>query len=122
DPGLRAKVLPRIRQGIVQTYERMLHLPAGIFALKVRPLLASGDPRFGLPPVEDQLVVTPEDVRAWLEPAFTHGALEVAIVGDIDIEATIALAARTIGALPERREKPPFTEARQVRFPSPPPH
>lgn len=122
DPGLRAKVLPRIRQGIVQTYERMLHLPAGIFALKVRPLLASGDPRFGLPPVEDQLAVTPEDVRAWLEPAFTHGALEVAIVGDIDIEATIALAARTIGALPERREKPPFTEARQVRFPSPPPH
>ena len=114
-------MLPRIRRNIVQSYERMRHVPGGIVALEVRPLLASGDPRFGVPPVEQMLAVTPGDVRTWLTPVFTTGALEVAIVGDLDVEQTIALASRTLGALPARAEKPAFTAARKVVFPTPPP-
>lgn len=121
DPGLREDVLPRIRKSIEQNHERMLHVPGGIVQLQVRPLLASGDPRFVTPPVEKQLAVTPADVRAWLTPILQRGALEVAIVGDIDIDQTIAFAARTLGALPKRDEKPAFAAARVVKFPTPSP-
>ncbi len=121
DPGLREDVLPRIRKSIQQGYERMLHVPGGVVQLEISPLLGSGDPRFGMPPVEKQLAVEPDDVRAWLTPVFARGALEMAIVGDIDIDQTIALAARTIGALPQREAKPSFDDARVVKFPDPPP-
>lgn len=117
DPGLREQVLPRIRHSVRQAYERMVHTPGGIAAMRVEPLLGSGDPRFGVPPLDRVLAVTPTDVRAWLTPALSSGALEIALVGDLDVEQTIALAARTLGALPARREKPPFTEARAVRYP-----
>ena len=46
-----------------------------------------------------------DEVKAWLTPQFAHGALEVALVGDLDIEASIAAAAQTIGALPAARRE-----------------
>ncbi len=121
DPGLRSEALMRVRRSLEQDYNRLRHVPRGVAQLHIPPLLASGDPRFGLPPLERLLAVTPDEVRAWLTPIIEDGALEVAIVGEIDIEATIELARRTLGALPPRAAKPPFDEARQVAFPAEPP-
>ncbi|MBE2214250.1 MAG: insulinase family protein [Opitutaceae bacterium] len=118
DPGLRDDALARVRRSFEQQYARLRHLPAGVAQVHIPPLLASGDPRFGIPPLERMLDVTPGDVRTWLAPIITDGALEVAIVGEIDIDATIELARRTLGALPPRRPKPSFAEARQVAYPA----
>jgi zinc protease len=46
--------------------------------------------------------------------------MEVAIVGDIDVDATIAAVAQTLGALPKREPKPTLTEAKVVKFPAQP--
>lgn len=121
DPGIRADALTRVRRGLEQNYNRLKHLPGGVAQLHIPPLLASGDPRFGIPPLDRLLGVSPDDVRAWLTPIIQDGALEVAIVGDIDVDATIELARRTLGALPPRASKPPFDEARHVAFPARPP-
>jgi zinc protease len=117
DPGLREDTLARIRRSIEQNFARLRHLPAGVAQLRIPPLLASGDPRFGIPPLERLLAVSSADVRNWLAPIVATGALEVAIVGEIDIDATIELARRTIGALPPRQPKPDFVEARAVFYP-----
>ena len=121
DPGMRTEALMRVRRGLEQEYNRLRHLPGGVAQLHIPPLLASGDPRFGLPPLERLLAVTPDDVRGWLAPIIADDALEVAIVGEIDIEATIELARRTLGALPPRRPKPAFEEERRVAYPAEPP-
>jgi len=42
-------------------------------------------------------------VRAWLDPILADAPLEVTLVGDLDVEQTIALAARTLGKLSARR-------------------
>ena len=120
DPGLRASALAQIRRATEESYERMQHIPAGIAQMEIPPLLASGDPRFGLPPLEDLLAVTVGDVGGWLKPLLQQGAMEVAIVGDLSIDETIEFASRTIGALPPRGEKPSFEEARKVTAPREP--
>jgi len=118
DPGLRDEALARVRRSFEQQYARLKHLPGGVAQLHIPPLLASGDPRFGIPPLERLLAVTPEDVRAVLAPIIANGALEVGIVGEIDIDATIELARRTLGALPPRQARPGFEEARRVAYPA----
>ena len=81
-------------------------------------LLADGDPRFGLPPKEVTLSRTLDEVKAWLAPQLANGPVEVALVGDLDIDATIAAVARTLGALPPRAARPALTAERQVSFPA----
>jgi len=61
-----------------------------------------------------------DELKAWLTPQLAHGPLEVALVGDLDIEASIAAAAKTIGALPSREAKPALTELKKVKFPAQP--
>jgi zinc protease len=46
--------------------------------------------------------------------------MEVAIVGDFDLDATIAAVAKTLGALPKRNPRPALEELRQVKFPAEP--
>jgi len=86
----------------------------------VARLLAGGDPRFGLPPREAMMARNLDEVRAWLAPQLAHGALEVSVAGDFDIDAAIDAAARTIGALPKRDPRPALDELRKVSFPSRP--
>jgi zinc protease len=49
----------------------------------------------------------------------SRGAFEVAIAGDIDVEAAIASVARTFGALAPRAPKPALADERKVFFPAP---
>jgi zinc protease len=86
----------------------------------VAGLLASGDPRFGLPAEAVLRARTIEELRAWLTPQFAAGAIELAIVGDLSAEATIAAVAQTFGALPQRAAKPAYTAERKVSLPAGP--
>ncbi|MBI3884703.1 MAG: insulinase family protein [Opitutae bacterium] len=120
DPGYRTEGQRQLRQFLAPFYTRLANTVEGPLQTDVPRLLASGDPRFGVPPQAAAVVRTNEEVKSWLAPEFTHGALEVAIVGDFDPAAVIAAAAQTFGALPARNAKPAYAAQRKVAFPAQP--
>jgi zinc protease len=120
DPGYRPEALRLAQKGIDQLYTGLAHTTSGPLQLEVPRLLANGDPRFGLPAKEVALSRTLDEVKAWLAPQLAHGAIEIALVGDLDIDATIAAVARTLGALPARAPRPALTSEHQVKFPDRP--
>ncbi|MDI1334855.1 MAG: insulinase family protein [Lacunisphaera sp.] len=120
DPGYRAESMRQVEKGAEQLYARLEHTPEGPLQLEAERLLASGDERFGLPAKDVMLARTLAELKAWLTPEFTKGPIEIAIVGDLDPDATIAAVAQTFGALPKRANKPAYKEARRVILPAAP--
>jgi zinc protease len=120
DPGYRPEALRTAQKELEQTYQTFKHTAAGPLETEIVNLLADGDPRFGLPPQEVMMARNLEELKAWLTPQLAHGALEVALVGDFDVEAAIAAAAKTIGALGPRDAKPDLPELKKVNFPKQP--
>jgi zinc protease len=120
DPGYRPEALREARKKEEQLYTMFKHTVFGPLTLEIAPLLANGDPRFGLPAQEITMARNLDELKAWLTPQLAHGALEVTLVGDLDIEASITAAAKTIGALPPREPKPALAELKKVKFPDKP--
>lgn len=120
DPGYRLEALRQAQKGIEQLYLSFEHTAQGPLSTEVPNLMANGDPRFGLPAKEVLMARTLDETRAWLTPQLTRGAIEVAVVGDLDIEAAIDAVAKTLGALPSREPKLVLTDLRKVSFPQKP--
>jgi zinc protease len=120
DPGFRPEADRQARKSLEDMYRSFEHTAGGPFTLEVARLIASGDPRFGLPGKDEMLKRNLAEAKAWVMPELGRGAMEVAIVGDIDIDATIAAVAQTLGALPKRDAKPALAEAKVVKFPTQP--
>ncbi len=120
DPGYRPEALRQAQKGLEQMYLGFAHTPNGPMSMEVANLIAGGDSRFGVPPKELMLARNFDEVRAWLTPQFAKGAIEVAVVGDLDADATIAAVAQTLGALPPREPKPALADLRKVSFPAQP--
>jgi zinc protease len=119
DPGYRPESIRVAQKGFEQLYLKLDHTPSGPLQRDLPLLLANGDPRFGLPPKSALLARTLAEERAWLTPQLAQGALEIALVGDLDVDATIAAVAKTFGALPPRSPKPALEAERKVSFPAP---
>ena len=120
DPGYRPEAMREATKRINEAYISFEHTIQGPLALGVPKLLASGDPRFGLPPQEQMMALNLDELKAWLAPQTGAAALEVTLLGDLDIDAAIAAAAKTIGTLPAREPKLPLDELRKVSFPKDP--
>lgn len=120
DPGYRPEALRQAQKGIEQLYLSFEHTAQGPLSTEVPNLLASGDPRFGLPAKEVLMARSLEEIRAWLTPQLTRGPLEVSVVGDLDVDETIDVVAKTLGALPSREPRVPLNELRRVSFPQQP--
>jgi zinc protease len=120
DPGYRPEAARQARKALDQLYTSFEHTAAGPYNLEIAPLLASGDPRFGLPPKEELLKRNLDEVKSWVTPQLATGALEIAIIGDLDLDATITAVAQTLGALPKRAPRPTLDDLRKVVFPSTP--
>ncbi|PTY05472.1 peptidase M16 [Opitutaceae bacterium EW11] len=119
DPGYRPESLRLAQKRFEPMYQQLQHTPSGPLQLEVPRILASGDPRFGIPQKPELMARTLEEEKAWLTPQFAQGPVEIAIVGDIDPEKTVEAAAQTFGALPKREPKPAYEEERRVAIPSP---
>ena len=120
-PGYRPEALDQYRQVIDSVYAENDHLLADALVSGASSFLSSGNPRFGTPPRETTSKLTLDDLKAWLAKPLSSGYMEVAIVGDVDPEQALALAAKTFGALPPRDAvKPAFAKERQVKFPTAP--
>ncbi|HUR57021.1 MAG TPA: insulinase family protein [Opitutaceae bacterium] len=120
DPGFRPEAARQAAKAIDQIYLSFAHTAGGPFTLEVARLLASGDHRFGLPAKEEVLKRNLGEVKAWVTPELQRGPIEVAIVGDIDLDATIEAVAKTLGALPKRDARRSLDALKNVKFPAQP--
>jgi len=120
DPGYRPEALRMASKEIDEFYRQLSHSIDGPLQSEVPRLLASGDPRFGLPPAEVTRSRTLAEEKAWLGPELSRGPIEIGVVGDIDPEAILSALSRTFGALPVRSPKPAYAAARQVSYPAQP--
>ncbi|MFM7751973.1 MAG: insulinase family protein, partial [Opitutaceae bacterium] len=120
DPGYRPEALRQVRTGMEQMYTGFEHTPNGPLSTEVARLIAGGDHRFGVPPRDVLMARNLDEVRDWLSPQLKRGAIEVAVVGDLDVEETINAVARTLGALPPRDPRPDLADLRRVSFPKEP--
>ncbi len=112
DPGVRPNVLALVKERYRQMVSQMNRTPEGMMELFGTRFLANGDLRFGLPGKEAVDAVTVDQITAWLAPYFDHAALEVSVVGDMDIEAVISAATTYLGTL-EKRQWIPLTASRK---------
>jgi zinc protease len=119
DPGFRPEGLHFARQQLEHRYAELGHSLEGPAESEVMRLLANGDSRFGLPTAETTLKYTLEDVKGWLAPQLGHGPIEIAMVGDLEIDAAIDVVAKTFGALPQRDARPALPAERQIALPQP---
>ncbi|MHB1141475.1 MAG: M16 family metallopeptidase [Sulfuricaulis sp.] len=85
-------------------------------------LFTGSDPRFA--PYEPELTdrLTREAAQAWLDRLLRQTPMEVAIVGDFDLERAIAHAGKYLGSLPKRPASDPELDARRRLRAVPGPH
>lgn len=117
-PGYREEGLTQFRQTVEIWYETLDATPQSVAGRDVPRLIRSGDPRFGIPSEEELLAHDFEAFEAMFRRAREEGAIEIGVVGDIDVDTVIDVVSRTFAALPERLAEPePFTDARNISFP-----
>jgi zinc protease len=128
DPAFREDAWQLALRRYQQTYQSMQQSVDGVMNLYGWRFLSGGDPRFGLPPADNLAGLAVGDLAQWIGGELRHGAMELSIVGDVDPEEVIHLAARYLGSLPARRDAsdaaalwpgPSFPEARQMEMPVP---
>ena len=118
-PGYRTEALERFRDGLGPMYLSLTRTPRGVLQSQVARFVHGGDPRFGVPDRDEVAKQTVADLKSWLAEPLATSYLEISIVGDFDVNAALAAVSSTFGALPTRQAvKPPYTEQRQVHFPS----
>lgn len=117
DPGYRPEGVARFRRGIDDFFASLNATPASAYSAAVGAILSGNDPRYSLQPREAYEALTFEALEAAIADRWANGALELALVGDLDEEAAIAAVAATLGALPPRETAfQPRDEARTRSF------
>jgi zinc protease len=118
DPGYRDEAFRQFNNKVDPIYNQLSHTPMGVLQDRVDKFLKSNDYRSGFPSRSDLEKITKNDVQSWLDPSLKKGYLEIGVVGDLDEEEIVEIAARTIGSLPERNKiKRKFKENRNILFP-----
>lgn len=119
-PAFRPEPIKHFQQSVEALYHSLDNTPRHVAHYRVGELLYSGDPRFFLAPKESIQRLGKEDLQGFMQQMLNESVIEITIVGDIDIDATIEAVAATFGALPPRDATPrPYTEERKVNFPGP---
>ncbi|TRD12639.1 insulinase family protein [Erythrobacter insulae] len=117
DPGYRAEGVERFRKGIDNFFETLRSTPGRAYSTAIGARLSDGDPRFSLQSKEDYLALDFPNLQSAIADRLRNGAVEIAMVGDLDEAAAIAAVASTIAALPPREaDFQPRSEARKRTF------
>jgi zinc protease len=117
DPGYRREGEERFRKGIENYFATLDATPSRALGTALGGILSDNDPRFSLQPKEAFLALNYAGLKAAIGDRLTGGAIELALVGDLDPDAAIAAVAATLGALPPREpEFLPREEARTRSF------
>jgi zinc protease len=105
-PGYRPEAERNWRQAQVLSWPRYDANAGAVWNNYVVRALAGGDKRFGSDPDDGDAFRSFVELKHYLTPALTRGAIEIAVVGDINEDEVIRLVAKTFGALPRRDEAP----------------
>jgi zinc protease len=105
DPGYRAQAEAQYRRNIANFFASQNATPENALSNALGGIISDADPRFTLQPEEAYLDLSFAKLREALSDRLAHGALELAVVGDFDEEEAIAIAGRTLGALPARESE-----------------
>jgi zinc protease len=73
-----------------------------------------------MPPRDVIMARNLEEMRAWLEPQLARGPVELAVIGDLDVDGVIAAVAKTLGTLPPRAPRQAPANQRRLSFPHQP--
>jgi len=120
DPGWRRGELTDIRNRVAYAYRQTTQEIVSGLALYRFAWTSGHDPRYSQPALGKVCNYSVADLRAWLGPQLAHGPVEIGLAGDFEVDAMIALAARTVGCLPARVAAPGLTAPRFVPVPDPP--
>ncbi|WP_262503879.1 M16 family metallopeptidase [Sphingosinithalassobacter sp. CS137] len=101
-PGWDPNPVERARAVLLAGYAGLSASPDGVLSRDLDSLLHAGDPRWGVPPIEEIEALTPERFRAFWEPLLAQGPIEVLVFGDLESETAIEAVAATFGALAPR--------------------
>ncbi|HEX7752563.1 MAG TPA: insulinase family protein [Novosphingobium sp.] len=115
DPGFRPEGEVRYRLNINNFFARLRATPSAALANSIGGILSDDDPRFTLQKVEDYRKLTFAKLKEDISDRLSRGAVEIGVVGDVDEEQTIAMVARTLGALPPRETAFKAYEAERKR-------
>ncbi len=117
DSGYRPEGVERFRKNIDNFFDTLDATPSRALAAASGAILSDGDPRFSLQPREAFAALDFAQLRTVIGGRLAAGAIELALVGDLDEEAAIAAVAATLGALPQREaDFNPQTENRTRSF------
>lgn len=117
DPGYRPEGVERFRKNIDNFFNTLDSTPGRALSAASGAILSDNDPRFSLQPKEAFFALDYDGLRNVIGDRLASGAIEVALVGDLDEDAAIAAVAATLGALPQREAAfNPRTENRDRSF------
>lgn len=117
DPGYRAEGEVLFRQTTNNFFASLGATPDSALGAALGGILSDNDPRFSLGKVEDYRRLTFAQLKGTLADRLGKGAIELALVGDLDEQAAIALVGKTLGALPPREPAfQAYTDQRQRSF------
>ena len=102
DPGYRPTGEVVYRQSINNWFAALRATPGSALGAEQGGIISDNDPRFTLRPIEDYRALSFAKLRADIADRLSNGALEIALVGDLDEDQAITLVARTLGSLPAR--------------------
>ncbi|WP_284124778.1 M16 family metallopeptidase [Parerythrobacter aestuarii] len=102
DPAYHTEPLARYRNGIPDYFASLVATPGAALRSQADSILSSGDPRFTIQSRQAYEELDFDYLRNAIEDRLKNGAMEIALVGDFEEEAAIALVAQTLGALPAR--------------------
>ncbi len=105
DPGFRPTAESQYQRGINNYYARRFATPSSSLTAQIGAILSDDDPLFSQLPREAFAELNFAKLREDTIERWQNGAMEIAIVGDIDEDETIALVAATLGTLPQRENE-----------------
>ena len=118
DPAFRPEGFQSAFARMQSIYPTINREPGQFLRWVCPTVMAGGDQRYGLVAPERLAERTPAEVEAWLKPVLAHGAMELGIAGDVEIEDAIAAVSHTLGALPARQVDPKPDAARKPVLPA----
>ncbi len=104
-PGFRRDFEPRYLQSIERIVRQMDVSLGGIAGRELPGLWSNNHPLMRFAGKDAMLARNFEELKPIVTKALQSGAIEIAVVGDLDEEKTIAAVAKTFGALPKRAAK-----------------
>ncbi len=113
DPGWREEGLRELKKSLPVYFDSLEHQHGGPISSQFIPEFYSGDDRFRFTKLAEFEAVTTAALRAWLAPRLDKAPIDLTIVGDVDVDAVVTAAARTLGELPQRRAAKPCEERRK---------